>query len=32
VVDALRSKKDVSEFVRGSIESRNESVLMGALA
>jgi len=32
VVDALRSKKDVSEFVRGSIESRNETVLMGTLA
>ena len=32
VVDALRSKKDVSEFVRSSIESRNEGVLMGTLA
>lgn len=32
VVKALRDKKDVSEFVRTSIESRNENVLMGALA
>jgi len=31
VVDALRSKKDVSEFVRTSIASRNENLLMGAL-
>ena len=32
VATALRSKKDVSEFVRGSIESRNENALMGTLA
>lgn len=32
VVDALRSKKDVSEFVRTSIASRNENQLMGTLA
>jgi len=31
VVEALRGKKDVSEFVRTSIASRNEGVLMGAL-
>lgn len=32
VVQALRSKKDVSEFVRTSISSRNEDQLLGALA
>lgn len=32
VVQALRSKKDVSEFVRTSIASRNENLLLGSLA
>jgi SNF2 family DNA or RNA helicase len=32
VVTALRSKKDVSEFVRTSIDARNENTLLGALA
>lgn len=32
VVKALRSKKDVSEFVRSSIDSRNENTLLGMLS
>ena len=32
VVQALRSKKDVSEFVRSSINTANENILLGALA
>lgn len=32
VVKALREKKDVSEFVRTSIDSRNENNFLGALA
>lgn len=32
VVTALRSKKDVSEFVRASIDQRNENTLLGTLA
>ena len=32
VVQALREKKDVSEFVRGSINEANESTLFGTLA
>ena len=31
VITALRGKKDVSEFVRTSIDARNENALMGAL-
>lgn len=31
VCEALLSKRDVSEFVRSSIDSRNENLLMGAL-
>jgi SNF2 family DNA or RNA helicase len=32
VVKALREKKDVSEFVRTSIDSRNDDNFLGALA
>ena len=32
VVEALRGKRDVSEFVRSSINARNERQLLGTLA